>query len=396
MKLIIPDYVSELMNRLFENKKECYIVGGAIRNALLGLPVHDYDVTTNALPEEMEDIFHDYPAITTGLKHGTLTVINKHHPVEITTFRKDSEYKDHRHPDTVIFSSSLEEDCARRDFTINALCWNEKDGLQDFFEGQQDLEKHLIRSIRNPKERFEEDALRILRAIRFSAQLDFEIEEETSTAILAKKELLQYISVERIHEELNGILAAKVCADKIDAYREVFEVFIPELYSYSSDDFEHILYAMDQCVNVADLRMAILLTPAKDPHRILFRLKYSNSSMKTIQSLIRYKDFHLQTASDIRLLLHVLPCEFSDYLYYRNALDDHFHQEEIMKLYKQLNKEEYCWNLKDLKVNGQDIMALGFKGKEISNVLNKLLNQVMKEEILNDKEQLITEAKKKV
>lgn len=389
MKLNVPDHVLELMNLLKKNNKECYIVGGAVRSALLELPIHDYDLTTNALPEEMKEIFQDFPTIETGLKHGTLIVINKHKPIEITTYRKDSEYKDHRHPEAVIFSSSLEEDCARRDFTVNALCWNEEEGLKDFFDGQTDLKNRVIRCIRNPEERFEEDALRILRAIRFSCQLHFEIEEETSKALKKKRELLQYISVERIHEELNGILSSKICADKIDAYRDVFEVFLPELYDYSNEEYEKMLLSLDRCVNVADIRMALLLTPSKDPHRILNRLKYSTKSMKSIQSLVQYRMNACEDSFSLRKLLNQLPCDFEEYLYYRSALEENFPKKDVQLLYQKIQKDDYCWDLKHLQINGQDLIELGYQGKEIKEALEKTLNDVIEEKLPNQRELLL-------
>lgn len=395
MKLNIPDYVNELMNLLYANNKECWIVGGAIRNYLLGLPIHDYDLTTNALPDEMLEIFKSYSTIKTGLKHGTLTVISHHKPVEITTYRKDTDYKDHRHPSTISFSSNLEEDCARRDFTINALCWNPNDELKDFYDGQLDLQKHMIRCILNPMERFDEDALRILRAIRFASQLNFDIENKTAHAIREKKELLQCISVERIHEELNGILSSKSCANQIDEFREVFEVFLPELFSYDNDTFENMLLSLDRCVNVADIRMAILLTPSLDPHRILNRLKYSTNSTKKILSLIKYGKMNIQNKIDLRNLLKSLSCEFDDYLYYHYALDDTFDIKNAEYLYNEIQNDNYCWNLKDLNINGKDLIELGYAGKDISVELNYLLDEVINENIQNDKQSLIVNAKKK-
>ena len=203
MKLEIPEYVSILMKELNKHGYECFVVGGAIRSILLSKPVNDYDLTTSALPEETKQVFHTYHTIDTGLKHGTVTVVSKHIPVEITTYRKDAEYKDHRHPDEVIFTRTIKEDCARRDFTINALCYCEETGILDFFNGKEDIEKKIVRCIGDPYQRFEEDALRILRAIRFASQLNFSIDDHTSKAILDTKETLSYVSIERIQEEMN-------------------------------------------------------------------------------------------------------------------------------------------------------------------------------------------------
>ena len=170
MELDLPKYIQKLIHELQNHGYEAYLVGGAIRNHLLGYPIKDYDLTTNATPAEMMRVFQNYPTIPTGIQHGTLTVLSQGHPIEITTYRVDGEYQDHRHPNQVQFSSSLKEDCARRDFTINALCYHQQEGLVDFFQGQRDLEKRLIRCIGKAEDRFEEDALRILRALRFAAR----------------------------------------------------------------------------------------------------------------------------------------------------------------------------------------------------------------------------------
>ena len=172
----LPDYVLKAMNELKKAGYECFVVGGAVRSFFLNAPVHDYDLTTDALPSQMKQVFASWHTFDTGIQHGTITVLSDHHPLEITTYRKDSAYKDHRHPDHVEFTSALMEDCARRDFTINALCYDPQVGIRDFYGGQKDIENGIIRCIGDPFQRFDEDALRILRAIRFASQLSFDIE----------------------------------------------------------------------------------------------------------------------------------------------------------------------------------------------------------------------------
>ena len=228
MKMKLPGYVSKGMKLLEENGYECYVVGGAVRSFLLHLPVHDYDLTTDARPEEMQEVFRDYKTIETGLKHGTLTVLIDNQPLEITTFRRDSVYPDHRHPETVTFSRAVEEDCARRDFTVNALCYNPAEGILDFFGGTKDLKKKILRCIGDADTRFNEDALRILRALRFAARLNFTIEENTRKALLNNISLLRFVSMERIREELNGFFCAPVCAVCMKAYHTVFNAALPE------------------------------------------------------------------------------------------------------------------------------------------------------------------------
>ena len=393
MKLEIPAYVTVLMQTLKDNGYECFVVGGAIRSLLLSLPVHDYDLTTNALPRQMEEVFHDFHTIETGIQHGTITVISDHHPVEITTYRKDSTYKDHRHPDHVEFTSAIREDCARRDFTINAFCYSDDTGILDFFHGREDLNARLIRCIGDPYRRFEEDALRILRAVRFAAQLNFTIEENTSRALLEKKDSLSYVSAERIREEFTGYLKASGCAPLFYPYRSVFSVFLPEIRQIPKEEMDVLVHQLHGSVNDADIRMALLLSTSafSDPHRILNRLKYSNADSRKIQDMIHHKEAPMETRIQIRHLLHDLSCDFRDYLHYRQALDQRNYI-DAWHLYQETQRDHDCYTLKSLAVSGRDMIALGKKGKAISDTLNTLLNAVMDDQVPNNKEDLIAYA----
>lgn len=378
MNLSIPKEVLDLMHALEERGFECYIVGGTIRDMLLGNPTHDYDLTTNATPDDMLEVFQNYITIPTGIKHGTLTVLRKKYPVEITTYRKDSEYIDHRHPSSVTFSSSLEEDCARRDFTINALCYNENSGLKDFFSGQLDLEKKIIRCIGNPEERFEEDALRILRALRFQTQLDFVIEENTKQAIFAKKELLRSISLERIHEELNGILSHPA-KDLFTEYKEVFTVFLPQIQTIN--DFS----ALDK-EGTPLTRMALLLRNTSNPKEILQYMKYSNQDLRSILNYIAYEEFPLDTRINIKKCMSHILEDFQDFILYRSALDPSLDKDFILSTFQEVVQNDECISLSQLDVDGNDLLELGYKGKEISEKLNALLESVLEERIENKKE----------
>jgi len=382
----LPEYVEKLIDQLNENGKECYVVGGAVRSFLLDQPIHDYDLTTNALPDEMKEIFSDFRTIDTGLKHGTLTVLSGRHPVEITTYRRDGDYQDHRHPDEVVFSSALRDDCARRDFTVNALCYHPKEGILDFYGGKEDLKRHLIRCIGDPRQRFDEDALRLLRAVRFAAQLDFEIEKNTEAALKEKKEDLRYVSMERIHEETDRILSSSNCANVMDLYREVFEVYLPEMKDMASEDYENTMICMERSVNASDLRMALLLRNScfPDPFRILSRLKYSTASSRRILSLIQCESMPLKTKTDVRRMLNKSEGLFEDTVFYRKALDPSVNEEKLMSMYNDVQNDEYCFDLKHLAVNGRTAMALGYEGKDISDILNKVLEEVMHEHMTND------------
>lgn len=392
MKLEIPDYVRTLMDALDQNGYECFIVGGAVRSMLLNLPVHDYDLTTNALPQQMKEVFHSCKTIDTGLKHGTLTVLSKHHPIEITTYRKDSAYQDHRHPDAVQFTSAIEEDCARRDFTINAFCYNEHSGLLDFFQGEKDLHAKILRCIGDPSQRFEEDALRILRAIRFAAQLDFQIEPQTKEAIFAKKDLLTYISLERIHDEMNGFLHAPACAAYLDTYRPVLNIFFPEIMYIAN--WSKVLQAVDRAVPDANIRMAVLLSSIADPAAVLRRLKYANNDIRQIVSMTGSQNANLSDRIHLRKFLSTYKGDFSSYLKFRSAMDPSFPQEAAAQEYSDILAKGDCISLSQLKIKGTDIKNLGYQGKQISDLLEQMLNAVMEDQVCNQKEQLLAYIKR--
>lgn len=392
MKLEIPGYVTVLMDQLNNNGYECYVVGGAVRSLLLGLPVHDYDLTTNALPQQMNQVFASYKTIDTGLKHGTLTVLSSHHPVEITTYRKDSTYQDHRHPDAVQFTSAIEEDCARRDFTINAFCYNEKDGILDFFHGKEDLNAKILRCIGDPEKRFEEDALRILRAIRFASQLHFHIEEDTKKAIFDQKDLLSYISTERIHEEFTGFLQADTVSEYLNEYKEIFELFLPEFKTIP--DWTQCLIKADAAGPDADMRMSVLLSDVNDPSAILQRLKYANEDIRNILAYIKWKDLVLTDIISVRKLMSVYPYDAASYLHYRLAMDPSFTEEKYAGMVHKIQQDHDCISLHQLAVKGNDLTALGYRGKQVSETLQELLNAVMEEKVPNEKASLIVYTKR--
>ena len=361
--MFIPDYVSEILQILNAHHYEAYVVGGAVRNHLLHLPAHDYDVTTNALPVQLKEVFQNYATIDTGIQHGTVTVLIHHHPVEITTYRKDSAYTDHRHPSSVTFTSELQEDCKRRDFTINAMCYHPSCGILDFFSGQQDLNNHILRCIGNPEERFEEDALRILRALRFAARLNFTIEENTSRTLIQKKETLSYVSLERITSEWMGILESG--------------------YSSALDTLEK------ETSGSACARMALFLRPLQDiskARQILQRMKCSNAYMSSVLNLLQTEDMPIKDRIDMRYLLAALTVDFDIYVHYNTAFRS---TDDAQKLYTEVTSDTYAYTLSQLKITGKDLLALGYKGKEIGETLHTLLEMVMQEKIHNTKEELL-------
>lgn len=385
MKLEIPNYVKVLMNELFYNGYSCYVVGGAVRDTILEKEVNDYDLTTNAKPDEMEKVFKAYITIPTGLKHGTLTVLSNNNQVEVTTYRIDSEYEDHRHPASVTFTDNIKEDILRRDFTINGLAYNDKDGLLDFFDGVSDLNNRIVRCIGNPEERFEEDALRILRAIRFSIQLNFNIEDNTKKALFDKKDLLEFVSKERIREELLKILSYP-CENIFKEYNEIFKsalFFFPKCSDIS-------LAALNNEGN-AYTRLAILLNDvsienAKD---FLEELKLSKHEINQVLSYLKYKDMTFNSRIDLKHFLSNYSYKLDDYLIYRKAKDERFLIYKVINFIDEIKDRGDIYTLKDLAINGDDVIKLGYKGQEISAALNKALALVIEEKTPNNKEELL-------
>lgn len=374
MQIQIPDYIQVLIDLLNQNHYSAYVVGGAIRNALLGLPIHDYDLTTDATPDEMLQVFSTHRVFKTGIQHGTITVLSKGQPVEITTFRSENVYEDHRHPSGVSFSKCIKEDCKRRDFTINALCYNNSEGLIDFFGGIDDLQHKIIRCIGNASERIDEDALRILRALRFAGRLSFTIEEKTATAIHKQKDLLHYISEERIHNEWIGILETNALTSILSEYSDVIQVFIPEL---TKDNIQHSLTAIYQAPLDANIRMAILLKDISNAKGILERLKYSGSEQAIILSCIQNSEYKLSSKIELKQFLSTLKIPFDTYHQYRSAIDTGYQKETIHAYYQEIHNMHEPYQLKDLAIDGNVVKELGYQGKEIASILQKCLNTVI-------------------
>ena len=374
MQIQIPDYIQVLIDLLNQNHYSAYVVGGAIRNALLGLPIHDYDLTTDATPDEMLQVFSTHRMFKTGIQHGTITVLSKGQPVEITTFRSENVYEDHRHPSGVSFSKCIKEDCKRRDFTINALCYNNHEGLIDFFGGIDDLQHKIIRCIGNASERIDEDALRILRALRFAGRLSFTIEEKTATAIHKQKELLHYISEERIHTEWIGILETNALTSILVEYSDVIQVFIPEL---TNSIIQHSLTAIYQSPLDANIRMAILLKDISNTKRILERLKYSSSEQAIILSCIQNSEYKLSSKIELKQFLSTLKIPFDTYHQYRSAIDTGYQKETIHAYHQEIHNMHEPYQLKDLAIDGNVVKELGYQGKEIASILQNCLNTVI-------------------
>lgn len=392
MKYTLPSYVTEPIRMLNEAGYEAYLVGGAVRSMVLNRQIHDYDITTSATPSETEQVFHDYRVIETGIKHGTVTVISKGIPLEITTYRTEGTYQDHRHPDHVSFTRSLKEDCARRDFTINALCLNPEEGFRDFFGGIQDCRDHIIRAIGDPDERFHEDALRIIRAVRFASQLGFTIEQKTADAVHAHLSDLAYVAMERINAELIRTLEGPYFKDVLKDWLDLFAFLMPETGLYDSSTKEavytHIAHSPDDAI----IRIALLLQPAADPqlvHARLRKLKFTNQFIDRTMDLIRSGNMPLTSRKDILYILNRIRIPFPAYVDYRKSIMPSLDKDEILQQYQKLLNEKACWSIHQLSISGNDLIALGYRGKEISAALQKCLEEVMEGRLPNNKDVLL-------
>lgn len=330
MNISIPKQILFIIKRLEERGHQAFVVGGCVRDALLNKEPHDWDITTSALPEETVNIFQSEKVIETGLKHGTVTVVNENLPVEITTYRVDGIYTDNRRPNSVTFTSSLTQDLARRDFTINAMAYHPTKGLIDPFKGKEDLLNKTIRCVGTAVQRFREDALRIMRALRFASVLDFEIEPNTSAALFSEKEQLQGISAERVREEFIGLLCGTSCSEVLRQFYPILAVWIPELLPmigfeqhnpyHAYDVWEHTLKTISAIQATAVLRCTMLFHDIGKPvtftldkkgvghfyghgavstelaGQIMRRLKFETKTREQITTLVKYHDIRCENS----------------------------------------------------------------------------------------------------
>ncbi len=398
--MILPAYVQNIIFRLEQNGYEAYAVGGAVRDFLLGRTPDDWDIATSAQPKDVIQIFGEKNCIPTGIKHGTITLIENSRHAEVTTYRIDGQYKDFRHPEEVLFSKNISEDLSRRDFTVNAIAYNPEAGMVDPFNGQNDLKSKILRTVGNPCKRFQEDALRIIRGLRFAAVLDFKIHPDTKSAIHQYKTLLSGIAKERIQSELSRLVTAQ---NPKDILIEFYDVFFEIL---GIDDPACILKWQENsaklcsCPPTLSLRLAILLDDiSKDipPHQLLKSLKYDNKTISLVKAIASnlYTDTTPQPVfikhqlsnlgeETFRLVLCAKAAKFSQ------DLCDINKTEEILNT---IIDQGQCFCQKDLAVDGSDLLELGFSGKEIGRILKTLLNEVIEDRCENKKSALITLAK---
>ncbi len=401
----LPHYVKKVLSALESAGYEAYCVGGCVRNSLLNLPVSDYDITTSALPEQVKKALYPCKIIETGLMHGTVTAIIDNTPIEITTFRSDCGYSDHRHPDSVSFAKTLKEDLSRRDFTVNALAFNEKSGITDLFGGRADLEKKLIRCVGEPRTRFSEDALRILRALRFAACLEFSIEENTAAAIKDNFRLLSFVSKERIYSELSQLVCGKNAPAIIKEFAEII-AFSLSLSENSADAIRLSAGSLSYLPQTPALRYCALfrfvktspIESARTAENTLRALKSDKKTCSAVFSLL--SSLPLKKAENRRAVKELLrehgSQKLSDLLLLERALSSQ--NDEPLSFIKtemeDIIKSGECFTLASLKINGGDLSALGFEPITIGDALNSLLSLVISEKLKNSRDQLLSAAKK--
>lgn len=395
MKISIPYKARLILNKLKKHGFSAYVVGGCVRDSILGKKPNDWDITTNAKPNDIISIFkHTVP---TGLKHGTVTVLIDNTPFEVTTFRVESKYENNRKPIEVFFVNDIENDLARRDFTVNALAYNDIDGLIDYFNGIEHINNKLIKAVGNANERFNEDALRMLRAIRFSCQLNFHIEYETLKAIKSNSKLIQNISNERIKDELNKILISSRPKKGIILLNNtnILKLILPEIKDFN---FSKALLCRCLIKDSLILKLCCLLISVDDVTKTLSRLRYDNKTNLRVSSLLKYKNISINNIDELSFKYMLRDLGVDDFFILIKLKElMGYNKNDILNLKIMakniINKNEPL-TLKDLNINGKDILSLGVKhGADVGRILNLLLDHVLVNPSDNDKNILLSIAK---
>lgn len=390
----IPEYVEFTLNRLEENGYTAYLVGGCVRDYLMGIDPHDFDITTSALPWQIEECFFDIKTLDIGKKHGTISLVFDGATVEVTTYRVDGEYKDMRHPESVTFTDKIENDLSRRDFTMNAIAYSPRHEFVDPYGGRADIERKIIACVGNPETRFSEDALRILRALRFSSRLGFDIDDDTKKAIVSERRLLLNIAYERINTEFLGILDGNHAAKVILEFIEVFRTIIPSL---GSVDYGSIGNAKDFGIITKLCLFFSHFDNKNELSSLMKMLKFDNNTIKTVTSVVslfntyfsRHSDSDIKRAvskigvENTRILLEALYCHTNDKTFVGAGL----------KLTEFVN-EGACMSLSALNVRGNEIIEKYHVNPSMTGrILLSLLDDVIDGKIPNDRQTLLIRAK---
>lgn len=438
-EISLPREAENIIESLEKGGFKAYAVGGAVRDCVSGLTPDDWDITTSARPEEIKKVFSKRETIETGIKHGTVTVLIDHKPYEVTSFRSEGSYSDCRHPDKVEFVTELSEDLRRRDFTVNSLAYNKKDGLIDLYGGLSDIDNKIIRTVGKAEERFSEDALRILRAVRFSSKLGFRIEPETKNAAEKLKGLLSGISAERIFSELSKTLSGKNAVNALLDNSGIICEIIPEMKPcagfnqhskwHKYDVYEHIVRSVGAIDSKPELKWAMFLhdigkpekffmkdgeghfyghadLSAKIAERILLRLKASNSLRERVVFLVKNHDRPFpESEVKIKKMLRDFGAEcFFSLVEVKKAdnaaqgtdiaLAESEKTENTKKTAEKIIESGECFSLKQMKISGKELSDIGFKGKSVGEELEKLLDMCIVSPELNDENKLVGLAEK--
>lgn len=430
----LPKEAQLIIEKLNQAGFSAYIVGGCVRDSLLGLKPLDWDICTSALPEETKRVFSSHHIIETGILHGTITVRINHKSFEITTFRTDGEYEDYRHPKAVEFVSDITEDLSRRDFTVNAMAYHPTMGLVDMFSGQEDLSRKIIRCVGEPTTRFQEDALRIMRGLRFAGVYGFSIEEKTKEAMFSCRELLTKIAAERISVELKKLLVSEFTEKILLEYRDIIATVVPEIAPmfdleqknpyHQYDVWKHTIYSVGYAEKNLIVRLAVLFHDIGKPQTfsvdkkgichfyshaalgeticetVLRRLKFDVKTINSVKELVKYHDAQIEPTEKAvkRWLQKIGEEQFERLLYVKeaDAKTTFFSDEklqvisEIRRVFQTVFEQNACFSLKDLNLSGTDLIALGLpEGKIIGETLSRLLELVMDNKIENTKESLL-------
>lgn len=404
IKINIPDKVNMILDKLSAEGHEAVIIGGCVRDSILGITPHDWDIATSAQPTEIIECFKEYNLMTAGLKHGTVTVIIDHEPYEITTYRIDGKYTDYRRPDSVSFTSDLAEDILRRDFTINAIAYDGK-RIIDLHNGIGDLQHGIIRCVGNADDRFQEDPLRVMRAIRFSARFGFEIEAETKAAMERNAHLLTKIAIERKQSEFSKAL----CSNHVEVlrdYNDILDYVMPGLSQI--DDFDYVIDMVADCRDICE-KLAILvdslgISSYTDIVKLLsVDMKYPNKVVKSVNNIFDGRKLlivnsaicvkNMMSKFSLDDVKHILFFKYAkikngDIKENENILDG---IEQMIRFAEtiEMNKEKYCYNFKGLAINGRDLKELGVDDLEIKQYLTELLEMVITKQVSNTKTSLI-------
>ena len=435
--MILPDPIAEILNALERAGFAAYVVGGCVRDACLGLTPQDYDLCTSALPEQTEEVFRDRRLVLAGKKHGTVGVVTEQGVVEITTFRTEGSYRDNRHPDWVRFVPDVESDLARRDFTVNAMAWSPSRGCADPFGGREDLKRGILRAVGDPAERFREDSLRILRGVRFAVRFGLQVDPATEKAMFAQASLMDNLARERVFDELCRLLPL-VTAEDLIHFAPILAAVIPELKPmigfdqrsphHSYDVYTHTAHVVAGTPADLTLRWAALLhdvgkvptftmdetgrghfyghadTGAEMAGRILQRLKAPTALRQQVVLLIEKHMAQLQPEKKslrrqigrlgletVYQILSLQQADNSNKGTLKSAENEKYIR--ILEALEEIKSEDGCFSLKDLAVKGNDLMEIGFSGRAIGLMLNWLLEQVLEENLPNERSVLLTWAR---